>query len=61
MANISAKELTAIEDLMTMEQSLVKKYKLYADQSTDPQIRTKCEQIAAKHQNHFTRLMGQLN
>ena len=60
MANLSAKELSAIEDLLTAEQCLVKKYKMYADQCTDPQIRTKCEQIAAKHQNHFTRLMSQL-
>ena len=61
MPGLTSKELTALEDQLTMEQSLIKKYKLYAQQCGDPQIRTKCEQIAAKHQNHYTRLMNQLN
>ena len=61
MVNLTTKELAAIEDQLGLEQNLIKKYKLYAQQSTDPQIKIKCEQIAAKHQNHFTRLMGQLN
>lgn len=61
MANLTTKELAAVEDQMNLEQNLVKKYKLYAQQSTDPQLKTKCEQIAAKHQNHFTRLLNQLN
>ncbi|HIY09002.1 MAG TPA: ferritin-like domain-containing protein [Firmicutes bacterium] len=61
MPDLTSKELTALEDQLTMEQALIKKYKLYAQQCSDPQIRTKCEQIAAKHQNHYTRLLGQLN
>ena len=61
MPDLTSKELTALEDQLTMEQALIKKYKLYAKQCSDPQIRTKCEQIAAKHQNHYTRLLGQLN
>lgn len=60
MANLSSKELSALEDLLEQEQSLIKKYKMYAQQVTDEQIRTKYEQIAAKHQNHFTRLYSQL-
>lgn len=61
MANLTSKELTALEDQLGMEQNLVQKFKLYASTSTDPQIKTKCEQIAAKHQNHYNRLLGQLN
>ena len=61
MPDLTSKELTALEDQLTMEQALIKKYKLYAQQCSDPQIRTKCEQIAAKHLNHYTRLLGQLN
>ncbi len=61
MATLSAKELSAIEDQLTMEQIMVKKYQMYSQSCTDPQLKTKCEQIAAKHQNHYCRLMDQLN
>ena len=61
MANLTTKELSAIEDQLAIEQTLVKKYQLYAPSSTDPQLKAKCEQIAAKHQTHFDRLISQLN
>jgi hypothetical protein len=40
---------------------LVKKYKSYANQCTDPQLKTKCEQVASRHQEHFNRLMTHLS
>lgn len=61
MASLTSKELSAIEDQLSVEQNLVKKYKLYAQSSTDPQLRAKCEQVAAKHQGHFDKLMSHLN
>ena len=60
MADLTSKELTALEDQLNAEQNMIKKYKLYDGSTNDPQIKTRCEQIAAKHQNHFTRLMNQL-
>jgi hypothetical protein len=61
LANLTTKELSAIEDQLCVEQTLVKKYQLYAQSSADPQLKSKCEQIAAKHQSHFDRLISQLN
>lgn len=61
MSGLSSKELTAIEDQLGQEEVLVKKYKFYAQMTTDPQLRTKCEQIASKHQNHYTKLLNQLS
>ena len=61
MANLTTKELSALEDELSAEQLLVKKYKTSAALATDPQIKTQCEQIAGRHQNHFNRLMGFLN
>ena len=55
MANLTAKELSALEDQLSMEQLLV------AGMATDQEIKTKCEQIANKHQEHFNRLMSHLN
>ena len=51
MANLTAKELSALEDQLSM----------VAGMATDQEIKTKCEQIANKHQEHFNRLMSHLN
>ena len=54
------KELSAIEDQLGVEQTLVKKFALYAQMTTDPQLKTQFEQNSAKHQNHYDRLLQQL-
>lgn len=61
MPNLTSKELSALEDQLGAEQLLVKKYQLVSQMTSDPQIRTKCDQIAQKHQEHFNRLMTHLN
>jgi hypothetical protein len=61
MENLTSKELTALEDQLNYEQILVKKYRTFADGCTDPQLRTKCEQVASRHQDHFNRLMSHLS
>lgn len=58
---ITSSELTALEEQINFEQMLVKKYHTYAAQCVDPQLRTKCEQVAARHQDHFNRLMTHLS
>lgn len=60
MANISAKELSALEDQLNYEQTLVKKYRTFASQVTEPALRTKCNQIADRHQQHFDTLLTYL-
>jgi len=60
MSNISAKELSAIEDQLNFEQILIKKFNSYASMTSDPQIRTTCEQYAVQHKQHFDTLMGHL-
>lgn len=60
MANLTAKELAALEDQLNYEQMLVKKFKAYSQVATDPQIKNSCEQIANQHKQHFDTLMGHL-
>lgn len=60
MVNISSKELTAISDQLGVEQNLIKKYKMYAQASSDPQIKGKCSDIANKHQSHYDKLLSHL-
>ena len=54
--NISAKELTALEDQLGMEQNLVKKYNFYAQNCQDAKLKEKIEEVAEKHQQHFDAL-----
>lgn len=61
MPELTTKELSAIEDQLTMEQSLIKKYRVYAAQCQDPGLKTSMEQIVAKHQNHYDTLFRHLN
>ncbi len=61
MPNLTAKELSGIEDQLNGEHMLVKKFRSLAAQSSDPAIRSKCEQIAGAHQKHYDRLLGHLN
>lgn len=61
MANLTSKELSAIEDQLNCEQMLIKKFKAYAAVATDPQIKASCENMAMRHKQHFDTLMGHLN
>lgn len=61
MANLTTKELSAIQDQLGIEENLIKKYKMYAESSQDMVIKQKCEDIANKHQTHFNTLMGHLS
>jgi hypothetical protein len=61
MANISSKELTALDEQLNHEQTLVKKFTAYANNTSDTNLRTKYQQLATKHQSHFNTLLSYLN
>ncbi len=60
MANLTAKELTALEDQLGFEQVLVKKYTTMASQCTDATIKSRLESIASRHKSHYDRLVSYL-
>ena len=60
MAQITTKELSAISDLLSVEENLIAKYKSFATQTTDTVLKEKYEQIAAQHQRHFDKLYENL-
>ena len=60
MAKITSKELSAISDLMSVEQSMVAKYKAFAEQTTDSVLKNQYEQIAHRHQRHLDQLYSNL-
>jgi len=57
MANLTAKELTALEDQIGMEQTMVKKAQAMAGMCTNPQIQQSLHSFAQKHQQHADTLM----
>ena len=57
MANLTAKELTALEDQIGHEQTLVKKYQAMACLCNDTRLQQDLGAIAQKHQQHFDTLM----
>lgn len=61
MANLSSKEVTALEEQLSAERVLVAKYRGMATQVQDAVIRSKLDTIASKHQAHFDRILSFLN
>lgn len=57
MANLSSKELSALEDQMGQEQLLAKKYQAMSGMCTNPQIKQCLTDHANKHQQHFNTLI----
>ena len=60
MAQITEKELTALGDLLSMEENLIAKYRAYATQTTDSALKNEYEQNAQRHQRHYDELFAQL-
>lgn len=58
--NLTEKELTAIGDLLSSEELLVKKFTMLAESASDAQLKSRLQSIAHKHQEHFNKLYSQL-
>lgn len=55
------KEYLSISDRLRLEELLVKKYKMFSAICTDPQLKIKCDEVAAEHQNHYNSLFKLIN
>lgn len=60
MAQITEKELSAIGDLLTMEQTLQQKCLYMASATTDKVLADCYTQLAQRHGRHFEELYGNL-
>ncbi|MBQ7383492.1 MAG: spore coat protein [Clostridia bacterium] len=60
MAQITSKELGGISDLLSMEQTIIAKYKQFAADTQDSAISAKYEQLACRHQRHYDELFSNL-
>lgn len=60
MANLTAKELNALEDQLGFEKMLTCKYQAAAQACTDEQLKTSYQTYAAQHQQNYTSLLAYL-
>lgn len=58
MANLTSKELTALEDQISHEQTVVKKYEAMACLCNDQKIQQCLNGIADKHRGHYNTLVS---
>lgn len=61
MAQLSEKELSFIQELLSDEDLLVKKFKMLAEHATDSQVKDKMLEISQKHQEHLNELYSHLS
>ena len=60
MTHLTQKELFAIEDALSAEALLCKKFTGYAAMAKDPQIRNTAQQTAHRHKQHYESLLAYL-
>lgn len=60
MSQLSEKELSALNDLLTGEELLIKKFQMLAEHTEDKEISAKFTEISKKHQGHFNALYAHL-
>ena len=60
MSQLSEKELSVLNDLLTAEDLLIKKFQMLAEHTEDQEISAKFTEISQKHQGHFKSLYAQL-
>lgn len=61
MGNLTSKELSAIEDLLSLEEGNVKKYDMLCSHVQDNALKQKLQNISNSHQQHFNTLFSHLN
>ncbi len=61
MSQISEKELSALNDLPTEEELLIRKFQMLAEHTDDQEISAKFTEISNKHQGHYNSLFAQLS
>lgn len=60
MNQLSEKELSALNELLSEEELLVKKFKMLSEHSQDQEVKSKLMEISNKHQEHFQSLYSHL-
>lgn len=57
---MTSKELSYVNDLLSQEEGLVKKYEDYIQNIQDPNLKTICNQLVSEHQSHYQKIYNTL-
>ena len=60
MSQLSEKELSALNELLSEEELLVKKFNMLASHAQDATVRSEMEELSKRHQSHFNKLYNHL-
>lgn len=60
MNQLSDKELSALNALLSEEELLIKKFQMLAEHSSDAEVKSKFTEISNEHKEHFRSLYSQL-
>ena len=60
MPNLTTKELGSIKDHLSVEQTIVTKFRNYAEMAHDTELSDQYNQIADTHQKHYDKLVSYL-
>ena len=60
MANLTSKELSALEDQLGFEQLCACKYQTAANETNETELKSSYEKYAAQHKQNFTTLLNYL-
>lgn len=61
MGNLTEKELSAVEDLLSLEELNIKKYNMLTQHVQDTALQQKLQNISNEHQGHFNMLFNHLS
>lgn len=54
-------EFSTFHDKLKLEQDLMKKYRVYSNICTNPQLKSEFEQVYKEHENYYNDLLNRLN
>lgn len=58
---LDSNNLKVLEDQLTHESLLAKKFSNYANNCTDTELKNLCEQASQQHKQHYSELLNYLN
>lgn len=61
MGNLTEKELSALEDLLSLEELNIKKYDMLKQHAQDASLQQKLQNMGSTHQQHFNMLFKHLS
>lgn len=61
MSQLSEKELASLQELLSDEDLLVKKFKMLAEHAADETVKSKMIEVSEKHQKHLNELYSHLS